>query len=339
MLIPRKVGTNFSEYWNFIGVAPGCTEAFFFVIMQKQTTRIVLIGLAFFGLTRCARSQILAQRVVASKLYRFKQEQDGRFAVWIVDGNAIRDTMYPEWLYGGNGERYRFNPPSEIWIDNDISCQEYRYTLAHELCERHLMAHFAWTYNDAHDSALRLENTMRLADSLECADHEHELRPVPPIDCDSLKELVRLPARIKLHHVYLQHFEDLQDSIEVWIVDGNAVRRDIFPDFGFSGNDRAYYFIPAREIWLDNSMSCEDIKFSLLTEEEERELMSRGVGYGNAYETALHHALQTMHSLYADARMHPSVIPTLPLDRDVGTGDEASPSVLILKEQRQARKN
>ncbi len=261
-------------------------------------------------------------------IYRFKEEQDGRFAVWIVDGNKVRDSVYHEWLYGGNGERYRFNPPNEIWIDNDISCQEYRYTLAHELRERHLMAHFAWTYNDAHDSALELEDNLRLADSVECAQHEKGLGPVPPIDCDSLKELARLPDRIKLSHVYLLHFENVEDSIEVWIVDGNVVRRDIFPDFGFSGNDKAYYFIPPREIWLDNSMSCEDVKFSLLTETKERSLMSNGLGYDSAYELALHAALHEMHALYGVAATHAPIIAPTPPDRDTGTGDEGTMKVL-----------
>ncbi len=256
-------------------------------------------------------------------VYRFKEEQLGRFSVWIVDGNKVRDSVYTDWLYGGNGERYRFNPRNEIWIDNDISCQEYRYTLAHELRERHLMAQFGWTYDDAHDSALMLENNMRIADSLECALHEAALPNVPPIDCDSTKELPRLPDRIRLRHVYLQHFETLPDSTEVWIVDGNVVRRDIFPDFGFSGNDLAYLFIPHRELWLDNSMSCEDIKFSLLTETKERALMSKGIGFDSAYETAVHEALHEMHSLYAQAAEHRPILVPNPPDRDTGTGDEA----------------
>ncbi len=266
-------------------------------------------------------------REVSNRVYRFKEEQVGRFAVWIVDGDKVRDSVYPEWLYGGNGERYRFNPPDEIWIDNDISCQEYSYTLAHELRERRLMARFGWTYDDAHDSALMVEDVMRHADSLECAAQEAALPPVPPIDDDSTKELPWLPDRIKLHHVYLQHFETVQDSLEVWIVDGNVVRRDIFPDFGFSGNDLAYYFIPKNEIWLDNSMSCENIKFSLLTETRERALMEKGLSYDRAYEIALHQALRTMHELYREAGKHLPVFVPSPPDRDTGTGDEVRKTI------------
>jgi hypothetical protein len=249
------------------------------------------------------------------------------YTVWMVDGNRVRDRVYPEWLYGGNGERYRFNPVREIWIDNAIACSEYRYTLAHELLERDLMAKLGMTYGDAHDSALMLEDSMRHADRAMCLAHENVLRAIPPIDDDSTKELEWLPDSVRLHNVYLQRFETL-DSITVWIVDGNVVRRDIFPDFGFSGNDLAYLFIPRREIWLDDAMSSEDILFSVLTEKRERELMTRGVGYDSAYTVALTEARMHMRSLYEAASKHAPVLLPTPPDRDTGTGDEGVRNVL-----------
>ena len=297
-----------------------------FFLRKASTFAVILAALSLivesaFGLPYPVKHGI-------DNIYCFKEAQNGRYAVWIVKGDLVRDSVYPEWLYGGNAERYRFNPLGEIWIDNDISCQEYRYTLAHELCERHLMAHLGWTYDAAHDSALMVEDAMRRADSLECALHEQTLAPVPPIDCDSTKELPDLPQRIKLRDVYLQHFGTVADSLNVWIVDGDAVRRDIFPDFGFSGNDKAYYFVPRNEIWLDNSMSCEDIKFSLLTETVERRLMAEGLDYDSAYEFALHHALRQMDTLYAEAREHFPIWVPNPPDRDTGTSDEATHKII-----------
>jgi hypothetical protein len=78
-----------------------------------------------------------------------------------------------------------------------------------------------------------------------------------------------------------------RDSIDIWIVDGAVVRRDIFPDFGLSGNDLAYRFIPAREIWIDGQISCEETNFSIAGELHERMLMRKGMSYDSAYEASL----------------------------------------------------
>jgi hypothetical protein len=288
-----------------------------------KSVLLVVLGLLSLHLGGDRRAP--AKQNSVKGVYRHLEEtvtyHGRKFDVWIVDGDRIRDTVYPEWLYGGNGERYRFNPKGEIWIDNAITCGEYRYTLAHELLERDLMARFRMTYGDAHDSALMLEDSMRHADKAESISHEAALGAVPPMDDDSTKELEWLPDSVRLHQIYLQHFERI-DSLDVWIVDGNAVRRDIFPDFGFSGNDLAYLFIPQREIWLDDAMSTDDILFSILTEKRERELMSRQIVYDSAYTTALTEARAHMRRLFRDAARHPTVLVPTPPDRDTGTGSE-----------------
>src|SRR5512136_515106 len=94
-------------------------------------------------------------------VYRYFCGVKGNYNVWIIDGNTVRQKIYKEFLYGGNEQRYIFNPKGEIWIDNAISCEEYDLTLAHELNERHLMAKFGWTYEEAHDSSLMLEQVIR----------------------------------------------------------------------------------------------------------------------------------------------------------------------------------
>jgi hypothetical protein len=73
-------------------------------------------------------------------VYRYLMGKTNNYDVWIVDGNQVRVKIFSSFLYGGNEQRYPFNPKGEIWIDNAISCEEYYLTLAHELNERHLMA-------------------------------------------------------------------------------------------------------------------------------------------------------------------------------------------------------
>ena len=75
-------------------------------------------------------------------VYRYYMGKEQNYDIWIVDGNKVRLKIFSSFLYGGNEQRYPFNPKGEIWIDNAISCEEYFLTLAHELNERHLMAKF-----------------------------------------------------------------------------------------------------------------------------------------------------------------------------------------------------
>lgn len=122
--------------------------------------------------------------------------------IWIVDGSRIRTSVYPEFLFGGNDQRYRFIPKGEIWIDNTITADEYAYTVAHELREQHLMATRGLTYDSAHDSALETEHVLRKADETVAHRHELMLAKVSPTDCDGLKELPDLPDSIRLSKIY-----------------------------------------------------------------------------------------------------------------------------------------
>jgi hypothetical protein len=69
-------------------------------------------------------------------VYRLSSGSREGQEIWIVDGAAVRKSLYPEFLYGGNSERYLFIPRGEIWIDNAIAAEEFAYTVAHELHER-----------------------------------------------------------------------------------------------------------------------------------------------------------------------------------------------------------
>jgi hypothetical protein len=260
-----------------------------------------------------------AQRV--SGVYRLHMGVREGYNVWIVDGAAVRRDLYPAFLYGGNPQRYLFIPHNEIWIDNAIAAEEFEYTIAHEFLERSLMARRGMSYDDAHNRALELEHTMRRADDSLARAHERELPHVSPTDCDGVKEIAELPDSIALRNIYRVPLGNRGD-ISIWIVDGAAVRRDIYPDFGLSDNDLACHFIPANEVWIDGQISCEETEFSIATEMYERELMAKGVPYDDAYERATT-AIGASRKKAADsARRKPSLLIPKVLDRDKGTGDE-----------------
>ena len=219
-------------------------------------------------------------------VYRYYQGKSEDYNIWIVDGNVVRLKVFSSFLYGGNEQRYPFNPKGEIWIDNAISCEEYYLTLAHELNERHLMAKFGWQYITAHDSSLSLEQTIRHSNEKICRIHEASLKKVSPTDFNNIKEIKGISDSIQIQNIYRVPM-GIRDSLTVWIVDGYMVRKNIYPDFGFSGNDYSYHFIPAKEIWIDGQVSCEETEYSIATELKERELMAKGESYDDAYSDAI----------------------------------------------------
>ncbi len=257
----------------------------------------------------------------SSTVYRYYWGEKEGFKIWVVDGAKIRKDIFDEFVYGGNNERYPFVPEKEIWIDNSISAEEFETTLAHELNERGLMARFGMSYEDAHDSSLAVEVVMRRGWEKICKEHEEKLPKVSPTDFDSTQEIDDLPELIKLKNIYRIPIGE-RNGVKVWVVDGYVVRRDIYPDFGFSGNGKAYHFIPEDEIWIDGQITCEETEYSIALELKERELMMQGKEYNDAYTGAV--ALSN--KMRADnAGLISKQQPLQKFDppyRDIGTGKE-----------------
>ena len=277
--------------------------------------------LSLFWLLFCGAASSQTENRSIGGMYRlYAGEKDG-FALWIVDGAAVRREIYPEFLYGGNPQRYLFIPKGEIWIDNAIAAEEFGYTVAHELHERKRMAREIVSYEDAHSSAIGVEQEMRRFDDSSARMHEKEVPRVSPTDCDGQKEISLLEDSIIIRGVYRTPL-GVRNKISVWIVDGAAVRRDMYPDFGLSGNDLAYHFIPADEIWIDGQLSCEETEFSIAAELIERDLMKKGAPYDDAYEKAISEVRIARKKAAERVQLHPRIsIPNV-LDRDLGTGDE-----------------
>lgn len=54
------------------------------------------------------------------------------------------------------------------------------------------------------------------------------------------------------------------------------MRKNFYPDFGFSGNDLAYHFILPKEIWIDGQVLSEETEYSIAIELIESDLMAKG---------------------------------------------------------------
>ena len=267
-----------------------------------------------FSLSGCNRPHKI------NGVYRFFAGKKDGFDIWIVDGYRVRHKIYQEFLYGGNEQRYPFNPKGEIWIDHAVSCEEFEMTLAHELNERHLMAKFGWTYDRAHDSSLAIEVVMRRKFDSICRNHEVSLPEVSPTDHSNLKEIRELPDSIRLRQIYRVPLGE-RNGVAVWIVDGYMVRKTIFPDFGFSGNDRSYHFIPPGEIWIDGQISGEETEYSITEELIEREMMMAGKSYSESYIVAIDDNLHRRDLMEALIRTHPPLLIPDSLTRYAGEID------------------
>jgi hypothetical protein len=162
---------------------------------------------------------------------------------------------------------------------------------------------------------------MRLGDRRAAEEHEGRLPHVAPTDSGGRKGIAGLPDAVALRGIYRVPL-GRREGLELWVVDGAAVRRDIFPDFGLSGNDLAYRFIPPREVWVDGQVACEETEFSIATELHERALMARGVAYDDAYEAAVKAVAPLREEAARAARRQLPVLVPRPAHREAGTGDE-----------------
>jgi len=132
---------------------------------------------------------------------------------------------------------------------------------------------------------------------------------------------VVLPDSIYLREIYRQ-LVTTSGGISIWIVDGANIRRDIFPDFGLSGNDLAYKFIPKYEIWIDDQISCEETRFSIIAETAERALMAKGMDYDEAYTSALKTCLKYRLIEKDNAKKQKPINVSKNLVNETGTEDE-----------------
>jgi hypothetical protein len=253
-------------------------------------------------------------------VYRYYMGKKENYDIWIVDGNQVRLKIFSSFLYGGNEQRYPFNPKGEIWIDNAISCEEYYLTLAHELNERHLMAKYGWKYITAHDSSLSLEQTIRHSNEEACRAHEASLRKVSATDYSNIKEIRGIPDSIQIQNIYRVPV-GTREGIAIWIVDGYLVRKNIYPDFGFSGNDLSCHFIPSREIWIDGQVACDETEYSISTELKERILMEGGKSYDDAYSDAIDMTLKQRQDMEVLAGSHFKIALPDSITRYAGTID------------------
>ena len=95
-----------------------------------------------------------------------------------------------------------------------------------------------------------------------------------------------MTERKKLIGVYRAKIRDV-DGLSVWLVDGTVVRREFWNDFVQGGNGARYKFIPIDEVWIDSTVTPEEVEYTIEHELIERNLMMKeGLNYDDAHDKA-----------------------------------------------------
>lgn len=203
------------------------------------------------------------------KPYIKKFGKVSEFNVWIVDGNYIRSNLDEEFSNFGQPLDFSIIPKNEIWIDKEHSGNESRFFIAHMLAEHKLMAE-GKTFDQAREYANRIEAKERANSRLYKETHKK---------IQHRKEILK-----KIHKKLLKKYSG--GRAKVWIVNGEIIRDLFFSEFTEGGNDQIYSFVPKGEIWLDDDLSPKEIKFVLLHEIHERNLMAKGWSYDEGKRAA-----------------------------------------------------
>jgi hypothetical protein len=201
------------------------------------------------------------------KPYIKKFSEVSGFKVFIVNGEYIRNNLDEEFTNYGQHYLFPFIPKDEFWIDRERVGWEYKYYLNSMLTINRLLAK-----GMSHGEAIKI------ADKEERSERAKSQLVIKRI------KLKKYPKKLRdsVQKDLLQKYST--KKIKVWIVSGELVRDLFFIDFTEGGHGYVYSFIPKNEIWIDDDIDIDEIKFVLLHEFHERNLMVKGMKYDSAHK-------------------------------------------------------
>ncbi len=207
------------------------------------------------------------KRGILKEIYLNKFSKVSGFKVWIVNGKYIRDNIDIEFTNYGDNYQFKFIPVDEFWIDKERNPGEEEYFINNMLVMDRLLSK-GMKRKDAVKIANRIEKRERSKSKL--ISHEIKARKGKK---GSIK---------KTHKELIKEYSG--GKIKVWIVNGELVRGLFFLDFTEGGHDKVYKFIPRNQIWIDDDLDYSEIRFVLLHEIHERNLMAQGMSYNDAHK-------------------------------------------------------
>jgi len=193
----------------------------------------------------------------------------GKFKVFLVDGEYVRDNFCEDFINEGQQLHFNFIPKKEFWISKEKFPGEEVYFIDHLKVEHRLMKE-GMPYCKAYRHALLIQRRERAKSKI----------------IAGLKKLGKNNPEV-IHKIHKKLIEKHNNSIKVFLVNGEIVRDLFDPDFGGGGHDKVYPYVPKNEIWLDDDFSLKERRFILVHELRERRLMKhKNWNYKKAHKQA-----------------------------------------------------
>lgn len=191
------------------------------------------------------------------------------YDIWLVDGSYIRKNINENFVEYDHRFNHHFIPKNELWIDEETNPEERKFFIDHMFAEI-----------DFIKSGKDIKGAVMEADALEKRERETELKESHLYKFkNNHKELLD-----KIRKKLLTEYSN--DKVRIWLVDGKMVRDFFFVEYAEGGHDKVYDFIPENEIWIDEILYLEEIKFIIFHELRERNLMLMGKNYLVAHKRA-----------------------------------------------------
>lgn len=201
------------------------------------------------------------------------------FNVWEVDGDYIRTNIDEEFTNYGQHYLFKFIPKDEFWIDKGRVPGEEKFYVDSMLVMNRLLKK-----DVSHAIAVKKADAV-----------EKNERNKFDLSKGKIKfKKIGNDVINKIHKKIIKKYST--KNFKIWIINGRKVRDIFFIDFTEGGHDKVYKFIPSDEIWIDNEVEPREIKFVLIHELHERNLMSHGMKYPQAHRSSSQLEYQCRHN-------------------------------------------
>lgn len=179
-------------------------------------------------------------------------KKDG-LTLWLVHGDVIRkgNIEFTNFAHHWSNKKV---PENEIWFDKEQHPGELKFFIPRAIFERQLMKN-GTPYDAAVDKADEYEQKLRQGDDEGYPCHRRLLKK-------------------------------LGNGIDIWLVDGRAVRDEHDENFTEGGHGLVYTYIPKDEVWIDDDLRDDDRPFVIFHELHERNIMAKGEKYDRAHKLA-----------------------------------------------------
>lgn len=197
--------------------------------------------------------------------YLKKLGRRGEIRIWSVDGKKIRDSLNIEFTNFGQRFDFDFIPENELWVEKEAVVNERKFFIERMLAKRKMLE-AGFTNAEAEELAAAKERVER----------------------KKVEEAQKSPSKKDpLDKIYQQIHRRLLGKtafgLDIWLIDGENVRTNLYLDFTEGGHDLVYWFVPENEVWIDDDVCAAERLYVLLHELNERSKMAEGLNYPQAH--------------------------------------------------------